>query len=606
MFDFGIINEAEASIVTLMKSVNKVLINPIIFLLFAVAMVYFLYGLVQYLLSPGNEEVHKRSKSVMLWGIIGLFIMTAVFGIMKIILNTLGENKIKINNNGDYVVDLNNQNGAPDIADRNIVDNKKTGQSLLDPTKASDVSEIVGSSDDKSIFTKSPFPTYEKNNSCWNEAITAKSTTEFEALRLAKESAKTKYLASGGTLRKDKYGNYEYPTIFSSMVLYDKSTKTYYAWIDVRMPKTGATASSCDLKILAPAPNIPDAIITDRKDTSSNSASIDLPITTFTNSPFPKYEKKPLCWNKTDILGTGSIEYDATKGASETARALYLKENNVSYSDKTKANYPITFDKKILYNSKTSTYYTWLDVRAPLGTGTLEKDCDLKILEEAPVIPEAAVFSGEVSVSETTEKSTVKSFTTNPFSGIYEENNACWHAQDYDAKSTEYATLQAVKAKLRNKYLSDNGLKSASTPENLPIIYGMLTSYDTNTKNYYVWLDVRAPKGQAKLDVCNLRKIGDNALPAYEPAGRSGKKIPFVANYQSDDVYFRVVDSGANQNYYLARVTAINNALYQLARLKSLNSIYEVTIRTILEERYYPKDDWTGNYDYFVAIESPR
>ena len=100
---FQIIPTAEASIVTLMASVNRVIINPLIMFLFALAVVYFLFGLANYLLSPDNEEIRKSSKSHMLWGIIGMFIMISVFGIMTLILNTFGENRIKLDN-GNYSV----------------------------------------------------------------------------------------------------------------------------------------------------------------------------------------------------------------------------------------------------------------------------------------------------------------------------------------------------------------------------------------------------------------------------------------------------------------------------------------------------------------------
>ena len=96
--NFGIIPTAEASVVTLMRSVDRVILNPLITLLFALALVYFIYGLVQYLLSPDNEEVRKTSKSHMLWGIVGMFIMVSVFGIMTMILNTVGEKNIDLNN----------------------------------------------------------------------------------------------------------------------------------------------------------------------------------------------------------------------------------------------------------------------------------------------------------------------------------------------------------------------------------------------------------------------------------------------------------------------------------------------------------------------------
>lgn len=98
-----IIPKAEASIVTLMASVNKVIINPLIYFLFALAVIYFLYGLVKYLLSPDNEELRTSSKSHMLWGIFGMFIMVAVFGIMNLLLTTVGEKNIEINN-GDIKV----------------------------------------------------------------------------------------------------------------------------------------------------------------------------------------------------------------------------------------------------------------------------------------------------------------------------------------------------------------------------------------------------------------------------------------------------------------------------------------------------------------------
>ena len=105
--DFGIIPVAEASVTTLMTSISRVIINPLIVLLFALAIVYFIYGLAQYLLQSDNEEIKKTSKQHMLWGIIGMFIMIAVFGILNIVLKTVGEDKIEIYPTGDYIIDEN-------------------------------------------------------------------------------------------------------------------------------------------------------------------------------------------------------------------------------------------------------------------------------------------------------------------------------------------------------------------------------------------------------------------------------------------------------------------------------------------------------------------
>lgn len=104
--NFQIIPIAEASIVTLMDSINKVIINPLIYFIFALAISYFLYGLVKYLLSPDNEEIRTSSKSHMLWGVVGMFVMVAVFGIMNLLLTTVGEEDIQISKDGYKVGDL--------------------------------------------------------------------------------------------------------------------------------------------------------------------------------------------------------------------------------------------------------------------------------------------------------------------------------------------------------------------------------------------------------------------------------------------------------------------------------------------------------------------
>ena len=100
---FQITPVAEATISTLMNSINKVIINPLIILLFALAIVYFMYGVAKYLLSPDNEEIRKTSKQQMLWGVFGMFIMLAVFGIMNIIISTTGAKGIQVQN-GSYTI----------------------------------------------------------------------------------------------------------------------------------------------------------------------------------------------------------------------------------------------------------------------------------------------------------------------------------------------------------------------------------------------------------------------------------------------------------------------------------------------------------------------
>jgi succinate dehydrogenase/fumarate reductase cytochrome b subunit len=78
-----------ASLDNFIGKVNNLIINPIIELLFALAVIFFLYGVFQFFLNPESEEVKTTAKSHMLWGVIGITIMLGVFAIMNMILSTL-------------------------------------------------------------------------------------------------------------------------------------------------------------------------------------------------------------------------------------------------------------------------------------------------------------------------------------------------------------------------------------------------------------------------------------------------------------------------------------------------------------------------------------
>lgn len=67
----------------------RVVVNPLIQLLFAAALVYFIWGVFVYLKDSGNDASRTTGKQHMLWGIIGMAIMAGVFGILEITLRTL-------------------------------------------------------------------------------------------------------------------------------------------------------------------------------------------------------------------------------------------------------------------------------------------------------------------------------------------------------------------------------------------------------------------------------------------------------------------------------------------------------------------------------------
>lgn len=77
-------------VVTFVGKVNRIFINPLIILLFAAALGYFVYGVFEFIAGADQAEDRETGKSHMLWGIIGMFVMFSVFAILRLIENTLG------------------------------------------------------------------------------------------------------------------------------------------------------------------------------------------------------------------------------------------------------------------------------------------------------------------------------------------------------------------------------------------------------------------------------------------------------------------------------------------------------------------------------------
>jgi len=96
IFQFLTIPIAEASVASVIGSINEVLINPLIILLFALATFYFLYGLVQYFIQTDNKNIREETNKKITYGLIGMFIMVAVYGILNTYLNTIDEKRINI------------------------------------------------------------------------------------------------------------------------------------------------------------------------------------------------------------------------------------------------------------------------------------------------------------------------------------------------------------------------------------------------------------------------------------------------------------------------------------------------------------------------------
>ena len=68
------------------------LMNAVVPLLGALAVVGFLYGIIKYFLNPDNEEKRKEGKGFMFWGLVTLFVMVSIWGLVSIFSNSLLNN----------------------------------------------------------------------------------------------------------------------------------------------------------------------------------------------------------------------------------------------------------------------------------------------------------------------------------------------------------------------------------------------------------------------------------------------------------------------------------------------------------------------------------
>jgi uncharacterized membrane protein YfcA len=73
----------------LLKNILSNIVNPFITLLVAVAVIYFLWGVFQFVKNAESPEERKKGGLHMMWGAIGLFIMGTAYGIINLIIGTI-------------------------------------------------------------------------------------------------------------------------------------------------------------------------------------------------------------------------------------------------------------------------------------------------------------------------------------------------------------------------------------------------------------------------------------------------------------------------------------------------------------------------------------
>jgi len=78
----------------LITNIKINIINPIIGVLFAFALVLFLWGIAKFLWNADNDTDREQGKNHMIWGLVGMFIMVSVIGIINVVIGILGVSPI--------------------------------------------------------------------------------------------------------------------------------------------------------------------------------------------------------------------------------------------------------------------------------------------------------------------------------------------------------------------------------------------------------------------------------------------------------------------------------------------------------------------------------
>jgi len=78
------------NITEFLNNVNAVILNPIISLAFAVAVLIFFWGIFQFIASETSDKAREDGKKKIFWGIFGMFIMVSAHGLIRLILGTFG------------------------------------------------------------------------------------------------------------------------------------------------------------------------------------------------------------------------------------------------------------------------------------------------------------------------------------------------------------------------------------------------------------------------------------------------------------------------------------------------------------------------------------
>ena len=79
-----------STVTGVVSKIVSAIVMPVLAVVFALAVLLFIWGAAGLILNKDNPEKRVDSQQHILWGVVGMFIMVAAYGIIRFVANTIG------------------------------------------------------------------------------------------------------------------------------------------------------------------------------------------------------------------------------------------------------------------------------------------------------------------------------------------------------------------------------------------------------------------------------------------------------------------------------------------------------------------------------------
>ena len=87
---FAIVSQPNLNYFTLLGNQIIAVLRLLIPIVFSLAVIYFFWGLAKFILAAGDEEARAAGKQIMLWGVVAIFVMASVYGLVTLLGSIVG------------------------------------------------------------------------------------------------------------------------------------------------------------------------------------------------------------------------------------------------------------------------------------------------------------------------------------------------------------------------------------------------------------------------------------------------------------------------------------------------------------------------------------